>query len=74
MIVLLLGLEKVPVVIRETNGHGEIKGISLEENLRRIHLDPSIKAKEIKDFHELKHIKEERKRGRKKEVAQVQER
>ena len=35
---LVLGMEKVPVVIRKTNGKKEIKNISMEENLRRRHL------------------------------------
>lgn len=63
---LLLGIEKVPVFIRKTNGYGEIRDISLEENLKRRHLDSLIEAKEIKDFYELKQIKEEVKKGRKK--------
>jgi len=63
---LLLGIKKVPVVIRKTNGHGEITELSLEENLRRRHLDPSIQAKEKKDLYKLKQIKEEEKKGRKK--------
>ncbi len=64
---LVLGIAKVPVVIRKTNGDGEIKDISLEENLKRRHLDSSsIKTKEIKDFYESKQIKKEGKRGRKK--------
>ncbi len=44
---LVLGIAKVPVVIRKTNGDGEIRDISLEENLRRRHLSSSIKTKEI---------------------------
>jgi len=44
---LVLGIKKVPVVIRKTNGDGEIRDISLEENLRRRHLSSSIKTKEI---------------------------
>ena len=47
---LVLGIKEVPVVIRKTNGNGDIKKISLEENLRRRHLDSSIKSKEKKDF------------------------
>lgn len=49
---LLLGIKKVPVVIRKTNGNGEIRDISLEENLKRRHLDSSIKSKGIKYFCE----------------------
>ena len=40
---LVLGIKEVPVVIRKTNGHSDIKEISLEENLRRRHLNSSIK-------------------------------
>jgi len=63
---LVLGIAKVPVVIRKTNGDGEIKDISLEENLKRRHLVSSIKIKKIQDLYELKQIKEEEKKGRKK--------
>ncbi len=63
---LVLGIAKVPVVIRKTNGDGEIRDISLEENLRRRHLSSSIKTKEIQALYELKQIKEEERKGRKK--------
>ena len=63
---LVLGIKKVPVVIRKTNGDGEIRDISLEENLRRRHLSSSIKTKEIQDLYELKQIKEKERKGRKK--------
>ena len=63
---LVLGIAKVPVVIRKTNGDGEIKDISLEENLKRRHLVSSIKIKKIQDLYELKQIKEEERKGRKK--------
>jgi len=36
---LLLGMEKVPVVVRKSNGKSEMKNLSIEENLRRRHLD-----------------------------------
>lgn len=49
---LILGIRKVPVVIRKTNGNDEIRDISLEENLKRRHLDSSIKSKGIKYFCE----------------------
>ena len=42
---LVLGIEKVPVVIRKTNGKNEIKNISMEENLRRRHLPLQSKHK-----------------------------
>jgi len=42
---LVLGMEKVPVVIRKTNGKNEIKNISTEENLKRRHLPLHIKQK-----------------------------
>lgn len=63
---LVLGIAKVPVVTRKTNGDSEIKDISLEENLKRRHLVSSIKTKEIQDLYELKQIKEEERKGRKK--------
>jgi len=63
---LVLGITKVPVVIRKTNGDGEIKEISLEENLKRRHLVSSIKTKEIQELYKLKKIKEEERKGRKK--------
>jgi len=63
---LVLGIEKVPVVIRKTNGDGEIKDISLEENLKRRHLGSSIKTKKIQDLYELKQIKDREKKGGKK--------
>ena len=63
---LVLGIAKVPVAIRKTNGDGEIKDISLEENLKRRHLVSSIKTKEIQELYELKQIKEEERKRRKK--------
>jgi len=42
---LVLGIKEVPVVIRKTNGQGDIMKLSLEENLRRRHLDSSVKSK-----------------------------
>ena len=59
---LLLGMEKVPVVIRKTNGTAEIKNISLEENVRRRHFTISKDAKEVTTFYALKVVKEEGKR------------
>jgi ParB family chromosome partitioning protein len=47
---LVLGIKEVPVVIRKTNGASDSKEISLEENLRRRHLDSSIKSKEKKNL------------------------
>lgn len=55
---LVLGIKEVPVVIRKTNGSGEIKEISLEENLRRRHLDSSIKSKEKKNFANQNRLRE----------------
>ena len=63
---LLLGIEKVPVVIRKTNGNAEIENISLEENLRRRHFSPYKEVKEINSPYELKSVKEKVERRRKK--------
>jgi len=65
-VALLLGIEKVPVIIRKTNGDSEIKDISLEDNLKRKHLASSTKTKEIKDFWELQQVKGEKGRRVKK--------
>ena len=62
---LVLGIAKVPVVIRKTNGDDEISNISLEENLKRRHLVSSVKTKETQDLYELKQIKGKGRKGRK---------
>lgn len=62
---LLLGIEKVPVVIRKTNGNAEIENISLEENLRRRHFSPYKEVKEINSPYDLKSVKEKGERRRK---------
>ena len=62
---LLLELEKVPVVIRKTNGSAEIKNISLEENLKRRHFSPYKEVKEIHSPYELKSVKEKGERRKK---------
>ena len=54
---LILGIDKVPVVIRITNGNAEIRDISLEENLRRRHLASMKNTEEIKTFYSSKGIK-----------------
>jgi len=51
---LLLGIEKIPVVVRKTNGYGEIRDISQEENVRRRHLPPSEEGKETETVCALK--------------------
>lgn len=63
---LTLGIEKVPVVVRKTNGDADIRDISIEENLRRRHVVYLKKNKEINTFYELKGIKRDGKRGSKK--------
>ena len=59
---LILGMKKVPVVIRKTKGDSEINSISLEENLKRRHIDVPINIKEKKNLCESKQIKREKKR------------
>jgi ParB family chromosome partitioning protein len=58
---LVLGIKEVPVVIRKTNGNSDIKEISLEENLRRRHLDSSIKSKEKKNLANKNKLREREK-------------
>ena len=48
---LELGLEKIPVMIRITQGDYEIESILIEENVRRKHLT-SKKTRLIQTFHE----------------------
>ena len=55
---LLLGIEKVPVVIRKTNGNAEIENISLEENLRRRHISQYKEGDEMSPPFGLKSPKE----------------
>ena len=56
---LLLGIEKVPVTIRKTNGNAEIEKISLEENLKRNHFPQYKKAKKGSTLYELKSVKKD---------------
>jgi len=63
---LLLGMKKVPVVIKRTNGNAEIKNISIKENVRRSRLTSLKMAKEVKTFYALKRVKGEKERRRKK--------
>jgi len=63
---LLLGIEKVPVTIRKTNGNAEIEKISLEENLKRKHFPQYKEAKKGSTLYELKSVKKKGERSRKK--------
>ena len=69
---LILGMEKVPVVIRRTNRNSEIENISIEENLKRRRLPPYKEAKEVTALYELKSVKG-KKEEEKKETMQFQE-
>lgn len=69
---LLLGIEKVQVVIRKTNGAAEIQNISLEENLRRKHLSTLEKVQEVDAFHQLNGSKKKGKESIKKESMHTQ--
>jgi len=63
---LLLGMKKVPVVIKKSNGNAEITNISIKENVRISRLTSLKIAKEVKTFYALKGVKGEKGRRRKK--------
>lgn len=75
---LLLGMEKVPVVIRKTSGDSEIEDISQEENLKRrssfqTKTSSILPSPDEMSAHgkEMEPLRRKRKRGRKKLITKT---
>jgi len=69
---LLVGLENVPVVVRETSNQDVIQAISLEENLRRKHFILSQKEKGTEAFYQLDTLRKKRKNISRKRRANIE--